>query len=576
MPDEMRQATEYFHSGAFDEAESLCRRALDLTPHDWSGRVLLGRILQAKGQIDAAQDEFQSAVKADPSLVDAWLFWAKMLQAHGHPQKAEACLRLALNYVPNAFSIQNDLALILLAMGKVEEAGRHLERALAISPQSEIALCNIGIVHKHQGRIEAAIAAYRQAIAINPALPEAHNNLGDVLKERDLKAAEGSFEAALRLRPDFPEALDSLGVIYFFNGRLEDALEKFDRALAISPEFHRAIAHKTTALFMLGRLKDAWKMYRQRFVVDGIKVPLHGRFPVPVWNGEPLAGKALLIWTELGLGEEILQAGMFRDAAAVASRLTIECSPRLLTLFQRSFPVVSIISRTDPKRASTEPVEADYQIAGGDLGAAFRNDFGAFPRHAGYLVPDTRRVEVLRRKYRKTPEVLVVGLSWASGKSLFNAPKTLALSEFSPILRQPGIVFVNLQYEYQASEIAEIRAALGVEIVCDDTVDMSGDIDAPAAQVAAMDLVISVSNTVVHIAGALNVPVWNIVPGYNASGMWHWFYESEESPWYPSMKIYRRKQQESRELMDRIAADLWAFRETRLRDGKDRNALEST
>ena len=576
MQDELRRAAAHFESGAFDEAESLCRKVLGGAPHDSVGRVLLGRILHAKGQVDAAQDEFQSAVKADPTLVDAWLNWAKLLQAHGHPLKAEGCLRLALTYAPNAFSIHNELAIILLTLGKVEDAGRHLERALEISPRSEIALCNLGIVRKHQGRIDEAVAAYRQAIAINPSLPEAHSNLGDVLKERDLQAAEESFETALGLRPDFPEALDSLGVIHFFNGRLEDALDKFDHALTIRPEFHRAIAHKTTTLFMLGRFRDAWKMYRHRFAVAGFKVPPHGRFPIPVWAGEPLAGKALLIWTELGLGEEILQASMFCDAASVASRLTVECSPRLLTLFQRSFPGVSFIPRTNPARASTVPVQADFQIAGGDLGAAFRNDFGAFPRHAGYLVPDARRVEVLRRKYGKTPKVLVVGLSWASKKSIFNGQKTLALSELSPILRQPDIIFVNLQYESQPAEIAEIRATLGVEIICDNTVDLSGDIDAAAAQVAAMDLIISVSNTTVHIAGALNVPVWNIIPGYNASGMWHWFYESEESPWYPSMKIYRRKQQENRDLIDRIDADLHAFRESRLRDVEDQSSVEST
>ena len=566
MPDEIRHAAAYFERGSLDEAERLCWKALSDMPKDPTGRVLLGRILLAKGEADAAQAEFRAAVKLQPTLVEGWVCWAKLLQTHGHLKNAEACLRLALTYAPDAFSIHNDLALILLALGKLEDAERHLERALEISPQSGVALCNLGIIRKHQGRIDEAIAAYRQAIVFNPLLPEAHNNLGDALKERDLKAAEECFDAALRLRPDYPEALDNLGVVLFFYGRLSDALDKFDRALAVNVGFHRAIAHKTTTLFMLGRLRDAWKLYRRRFEVAGIKVPPHGRFPIPVWNDEPLAGKALLVWTELGLGEEILQASMFRDAASVASRLTVECSPRLLTLFQRSFPDVSFISRTNPTRASTVPVDADYQIAGGDLGSAFRNDFGAFPRHAGYLFADAQRVDALRRRYKKAPEILVVGLSWASKKSSFMAQKTLALSEFAPILRQPGIIFVSLQHESQPHEIAEIRAAFGVDIVCDDAVDLSGDLDDAAAQVAAMDLVISVSNTTAHIAGALNVPVWNIVPGYNASGMWHWFYDSEESPWYPAMKIYRRKQRDDHDLMSRVAVDLQALHLRHLRD----------
>ncbi len=567
MPDELKRAAACFARGAFDEAEHLCREALKGVPLDPAAHVLLGRTFQAKGQVDAAQAAFLSAVEAAPALVDAWLHWAKFLQTQGYLQKAESCLRMALTHAPNAFAIHNDLALILLALGNPEGAEGHLERALEILPRSEMALCNLGIVRLHQGKVDEAIAAYRQAIAINPLIPEAHNNLGDVLKSRDAKAAAESFETALTLRPDFPEALDNLGVVHFFNGRLQDALDKFDRALAAHPGFHRAMAHKTTTLFMLGRLGEAWSAYRQRFTVAGIKTPPHGRFSVPVWNGEPLAGKALLIWTELGLGEEVLQAGMFPDAARIASRLTVECSPRLMTLFARSFPGVSFIPRLNAARASTAPVVADYQIAGGDLGAAFRNDFDAFPRHTGYLTADTRQVEALRRKYRK-PESLVVGLSWASRKSPLDAVKTMALSEFAPILRQPGIVFVNLQYGYEPDDIAAMRAALGVEIICDDAVDLSGDMDAVAAQIAAMDLVISVSNTAVHIAGALNVPVWNIVPGHNASGMWHWFYESEQSPWYPSMRIYRRTQSGNSDLMGRIAADLQDFRIRHLKDAE--------
>lgn len=542
--------------GSLDEAERLCREDLAATPTNLPARMLLGKVLQAAGRLDEAQGAYEAIAKSDPASVDAWLEWAKLLVAGGKNQNAEACLRQALTHLPDSFHIHNDLALSLLSSGNLDGAGLHLQRALEISPQSEIALCNLGIVRKLQGKIDEAIAAYRQAIALNPALPEAHSNLGDVLKECDLDAAGESFRTALRLRPNYPEALDNLGVVLFFKGQLSEALEKFSQALALRPEFLRAMAHKTTTLFLLGRLPEAWELHRHRFEVAGIKTPPHGRFPTPIWNGEPLAGKALLVWTELGLGEEVLQAGMFSDALKAVSRLTIECSPRLETLFKRSFPSVLFIPRTNPARACPVPVNADHQIAGGDLGAVFRNERGHFPRHAGYLVTDPLEVAEFRRKYRGTPRRFVVGISWASTRSSLGKDKTLALAEFAPILRQKDIVFVNLQYAAAPEDVATVAAALGVEIISDDSVDFSGHVDTIAAQVAAMDLVISVSNTTVHIAGALNVPVWNIVPAYNASGMWHWFSDSDESAWYPSMKIIRRTGKTNSATLEKLASEL--------------------
>ena len=554
--DALSHAAACLERGALGEAEHHCREILKAAPHHAPGRLLLGKVLQAAGRTGEAQAEFRAVVQAEPENVDAWLQLAAVLQAQGQIQKAEECLRAALGHLPNAFPIHNDLALILLAQGNLKSAGRHLERALELNPQSAIALCNLGIIYKGQGNIDRAVDAYRRAIAVNPRIPEAHNNLGDALKDRDLPGAAQAFRTAITMRPDFPEALDNLGVVYFFQGLLPEALEQFDRALALRPDFHRATGHKTTTLFLMGRLPEAWKLHRHRFVVAGFKIPPHGRFPVPVWNGEPLAGKALLVWTDLGLGEEILQAGMLPDALDVVSRLTVECSPRLESLFRRSFPQATIIPRTNPTRACPVAVNADYQIAGGDLGAAFRADLSKFPRHSGYLKANPLEVAAIRKRYRKTPGSLVVGLSWASHRSSHSTEKTLALAEFSPILRQSGVVFVNLQYACVPEEIAAVSQALGVEIITDELVDPAGDIDAVASQIAAMDLVIAVSNTAVHIAGALNVPVWNIVPAFNASGMWHWFSDSHESSWYPSMKIYRRTSKTNDAVLERLAADL--------------------
>ncbi len=168
---------------------------------------------------------------------------------------------------------------------------------------------------------------------------------------------------------------------------------------------------------------------------------------------------------------------------------------------------------------------------------------------------------MLREKYRGGRHQRVVGISWASYNADLGKEKSLELLDFAPILRQANVRFVNLQYRSASAEVAAVEQALGIQIVTDESIDPLGDLDDVAAQVAAMDLVISVSNTIVHMAGALDIPVWNIVPAYDASGMWHWFHDVEESPWYPAMKIYRRRQAGVAPLIARIAADLRDFTE---------------
>ena len=553
-------ATTCLDNGEFGRAELLCREILLVAPNDTRCRTILGKALQAAGRIEEAQAEFKAAVKLEPGSADAWLNLADFLQSVGHTLGVRKCLQLALNHVPESLHLNNRLVKVLIEIGDIEAASQQVEKALYLNPNSEVSLCYLGIVRKYQGRIAEAVGAYQRAITINPTHPEIHYNLGDALKDRDLAGAEMAFRAALTLRPDYAEALDSLGICDFFKGNFADALDKFDRALHLKPGFRRAIGHKTNTLFFLGRLHEAWKLYKRRFEVAGVKAP-YGRFPTPVWNGEPLAGRALLVWTEAGLGEEVLQASMFPDAERIASTLFVECSPRLRRLFARSFPQTTFIARGNPSRVCPEPPCADFQMSAGDLGGIFRNSPSEFPSHSGYLVPDRDLVIALRERYMKAGDNFVVGLSWASTKSGLGKDKSLNLSEFSPILCQKGIVFVNLQYAALPEEVSTVCEKLGVDIITDSAVNPLGDMDEFAAQVAAMDLVISVSNTTAHIAGALNVPVWNIVPGHNSSGMWHWFSESATCAWYPSMRIFRREENNNANLMKHISTDLCIARD---------------
>lgn len=552
MEDDITQAAACLAQGDIARAEQLARAA----PPSASAHTLLGRILARRGDLPGAESEFRSALQHAPQHAEAWLAWSALLQDAGQPEQAVICLERALDHLPESDVVHNDLAVVFLRLSRLDKAAHHARRASEIAPQSAAPWFNLGVAYGRQNMHRQAANAFREAVARDPGLAEAHNALGEVLHASNPAEAEAAFHAALAVRPDYAEALANVAGLEVLKGDLPTALSIFDRALDAKPSLKRALAHKTTALFLAGRLPEAWQLYRRRFEAAGFRTDPHGRFPHPRWEGQSLAGKGLVAWTDLGLGEEVLQAGLFNDVLRAGARLTVECSPRLAGLFRRSFPMATVLPRLNPSRACATPIDADYQIAAGDLGAVFRADWASFPKHTGYLAAGQALVGGLRQKYRSAEKPFVVGISWASTRSGLGASKTMSLMDFAPVLRQPGVAFINLQYAADPAEVAAVEKEMGIRISTDPTIDLLGDMDAVAAQTAAMDLVICVSNTAAHLAGALNVPVWNIIPGYSASGMWHWFSGSEASPWYPSMKILRRTQHSNDALMARIAADL--------------------
>jgi ADP-heptose:LPS heptosyltransferase len=208
---------------------------------------------------------------------------------------------------------------------------------------------------------------------------------------------------------------------------------------------------------------------------------------------------------------------------------------------------------------------ADYQIGLADTAKWLRRSFSEFPRHSGYLKADRYMADLLRAKYTAGRiEKPLVGISWRTIQSAkVSTQKTIPLDRWGPILSLPGVTFVSLQYGECEEELRAAELEFGIRIIRDDAVNAMLDLDSLAAQVAAMDLVISTSNTTAHIAGALNVPTWTFVPqGYGS--FWHWFLERTDSPWYPSVRLLRQTSRgDWQSALDKAATAFAEFVETR-------------
>ncbi len=486
---------------------------------------------------NAAALKAVSQVLAQAATAEAWDLKGDILLAMTQLPAAVDAYRNAVDLAPANAVYAHDLARSLLQSGRPGDALPFLRRATGLKAGAWDILCDLGTAQLELGLAGEAVASFSKALTLKPDAVLAHFNRGNALQELGrLDEAEASFRAALGFAPTFVPAAMSLATLLSDLGRLSEAEPLFARAKGLSPG--ATLFNQAYALVKLryGQLREGFAAYESRFQAS--RYGLQTRpFTYPRWQGEGLAGRHILIWTEQGLGDEILSAGMFPEVIAAAGSCTIECSERSVALFQRSFPRATVVSRQTPADPATSG-PFDFQSPALSLGTFLRPAFAAFPTHAGYLRPDEALKTHLRAKYKAgDPNTRVVGISWDS-TARHGARKRLPLQAWKPILSLPGFAFVSLQYGVGPDD-ADIKRLGLTNLLIDGEVDALKSLDASAAQVGAMDLVLTVSNTTAHLAGAQNIPVWTLLPD-GPGCFWYWFRDRMDSPWYPSMRIFRQ------------------------------------
>jgi tetratricopeptide (TPR) repeat protein len=556
----------------YGEAQAFYRRAIAANPRVAAAHFNLGNLLDAVGDVEAALAAYWQTLKLNPTFVGAHLGLGVACFKQGRMEDAAGHFRAAIDVAPQDGAGYVNLGQCLLNLKRAEEAAAILQKASDLEPANAEIQLLLANAYAGIDRVPDAIKHIRRAIALDPR-PAFHSTLGDLLcRAQDVDGALAAHELARAAQPDDPIILFNFGATLHAAKRLSDAEQMFQRALAQRPNFiqayiglakvleHRgawddAIATLRDALtrdpasadvrFKLsvlqlarGDFREGWANYAYRMLDSGSSQPLRAT-PPPYWSGEDLSGKTILIWTEQGVGDEIIHASMFADVIARAGRCIIECSPRMVPVFARSFPQAEVFAFQNAGASTAH--DAHYQIAAGDLGRFFRNDFVDFPRRGGYLKADAGRVAELRARYKVLSRGnLVVGVAWRSSNKDIGAFKSADLKDWAALGEISGVTFVNLQYGDCAAEIAEANASLGLSIACDPDIDPLKNMDDFFAQVAAMDRVISTSNATVHVAGSLDVPV-GLIDHDGPGRPWYWFRDRDSSPWYPSMRIFREK-----------------------------------
>ncbi len=378
--------------------------------------------------------------------------------------------------------------------GKLDESIAAFERSLELEPKDVNARLNLGVALGDAGRHDEATAQLEQVVAEEPNRAEAWNSLGFAASRRgDPRAAVAHYEHAIERRPDWPQAHFNLGM----------------------------------TLLLLGEYERGWVEYDWRWKT-GEFTPFQA--PHPLWDGSPIPDKTLLLHTEQGAGDAIQLARFIPLAAERARKVILVCKAELAPLFAT---VPGIAELREAGRIGVNEFDAYLPLM--SLPRVFGTTLETIPNRVPYLDVEAIR----RRKGGGAPSIAAdgryrVGLVWAGSPTHKNdRHRSLALRELLPILRTPGVSFHALQVGDRRTDLAELSAGVTVT----DLGDQLRDYGDTALAIDALDLMIGVDTSVVHLAGALAKPVWTLLP---LVPDWRWLTTGSTTPWYPTMRLFRQ------------------------------------
>jgi tetratricopeptide (TPR) repeat protein len=523
-------------TGRLAEAETMHRQAVEAAPNYAEAHNNLATALARQERWDEALEECRLAVAHEPNRADFQVNLGNSLSALKAWEEAAQVFRRAVELNPGHADAHANLGIALYHLARPKEAEAAHRAATRLRPDSARIWVNLAAAQNELGDSDAALESCRKALELDPYLPEAHNNTGLALANKGMNdEALSAYRTALELRPYYYKALSNLGSILQARADFATALQAYSEALDIMPHFREAQWNKGVLQLLLGDFESGWLGYERGLEMKHPRSQLRYR-RVAQWDGSALAGKTILISGEQGVGDQIMFGSLLPDLVERGARVILDVDKRLHPLLHRSVKGLTLIDGSGPTEIDDATI--DFQAPIGSLCRWLRPHLGSFPLRPGYLVADRPRVEALRKRYRNLfGQRPIVGLSWRGGFGESGRLRSIPLSEWSPILQHRDFGFVSLQYGDCRAELAAVRDQIEAEVHYDDTVDSLVSLDDFAVQTSAMDLVISIDNSTVHMAGALDVPVWVLLP---VVPDWRWMLKRTDSPWYSSARLFRQ------------------------------------
>jgi len=545
----------------FEEAEASLRKALAFDSSLTRARFNLAIALAGLGRPADAEEAYRAVLAADPASRGAWLNLGNVLAEQGKGDEAVDAYRQALVSDPDNAGLLRNLGAVLHQQGKLDDAIAHYRRATVLAPDDDAALRCLGIALHEAGQLEEAAKVYRQtaldpgdhiilsnlaaclcdlgqhdeamaasdlALAIEPDHAPAHTNRGIILEMcGDLDGAIAAHRRAVEIDPAYSKGHANLAVALRSAGELDEALAASHRAVALNPEQPLTRYNHAHALLMNGDFRGGFEEFRW-----GRKCKNWAHhypdFSQPEWEGEVFVGRTLLVFSDYGIGDALQLVRYMPMVVACGGTVVLQVQPTLVPLLRDHLPGVTVIARGE----ALPPFDLQLPMMG--LPRVFGTALETIPAAVPYLQAEPATASRWQRALRHERK-LKVGVVWA-GNALHKGDKqrSIASNEVLPRLVMTGVQLYSLQKETRPEDGAVLES-LGSGIA--NLAPALGSFADTAAAVDTLDLVISVDTSVAHLAGGLGRPVWVLLP-YALD--WRWMRDREDSPWYPTMRLFRQ------------------------------------
>ena len=515
-------------------AERLCRQRLRENPRDPEALCGLGAVHQAHGRYDAAAESYRQALQETPNDPAAHRGLGNACYLAGRHAEAAQSYQRGLRLRPDDADAHNNLGAALADLGRLDEAVACYREALRLRPAFANAHYNLGNALRLLNRLEESVASYREALRLRPDFAEGFTNLGNALRlQGRLLEAAACHRKAVQLAPEFALARNNLGLALADSGRFTEALACYAEAIRLDPNFAEAHRNRSLVRLVLGDLEGGWSEYEWRWRCADFSIP---RLRQPLWDGAPLNGRTILLYTEQGLGDTLLFVRFLPRVKERGGNVVLAAPESLHPLLARCAGIDRLVARNGALP------DFDVHCPLLSLPHVLGTTFATVPAPIPYLHADPERVERWGRELAAIP-AFKVGITWQGNPAIvYDRERSIPLARFAPLSRVEGVALFSLQKGPGTEQLSELSGELAIADLAERLDRSGGAFEDTAAVLRHLDLVITCDTALAHLAGALGVAVWIALPTVPD---WRWFLGRDDSPWYPSVRLFRQTREKS-------------------------------
>ena len=509
-----------------DRAILYYRRAIELDPDSALAYCNLGAVFQKRNEFDRAIPYYKKALELDPLLVKASYNLGSVLQEKGELEKAITFYQKALKLDPSFADAWNTLGSALQEKGQLDEAIGYYRKAIECDPNLMDAYYNIGKVLMEKGQPDEAIDHYQKALQLNPDSSEAHNNLGfSLLEKGQSDEALSHFRKAISLNPNFAEAYYNLALYHQDRNLLHEAILYYEKAIQYRPDFVDAHWNMACALLLSGNIERGWKEYEWRWKLKGHRA---SNISGPRWDGSDISGQTILLHAEQAFGDTIQFIRYATLVAECGAKVIVQAPKELVRLLGNVHGIEEVVAY------GKQLPEFDLHCPLLSLPLVFGTDLGSIPAQIPYINVNASLSQKWRDRLQCDSSRLKIGLVWTGRiKAERERRRSCTPDLFSSLTQFEDTTF----YSLHKGEGIQQANALPKDIKLVDYTEELNDFLDTAALAVNLDLIISIDTAVAHLAGALGRPVWTMLP-YVPD--WRWMLDRRDSPWYPTMRLFRQ------------------------------------